>query len=91
MPPHTNYVASEFVQKLAAPTPRLLCALIHMFDVADLKKGLHPQCMDASRVRRRCHRDQGGDMNKQMKRWLEHGSLSASGHAVATQGQANDA
>ena len=28
---------AQFVQKLGATTPRLLCALIHKFDVADLK------------------------------------------------------
>src|SRR3954469_12041622 len=28
---------AEFVAKLAATTPRLLCALIHKFDPADLK------------------------------------------------------
>ena len=62
---------AEFMQKLGALTPRLLCALIHKFDVADLKGPPPP-------VRGRfyvfvdeCHRTQGGDMNKQMKRWLE--------------------
>ena len=62
---------AEFVEKLGAATPRLLCALIHKFDVADLKGEPPP-------VRGRfyvfvdeCHRTQGGDMNKQMKRWLE--------------------
>jgi len=61
---------AEFVEKLGAATPRLLCALIHKFDVADLKGEPPP-------VRGRfyvfvdeCHRTQGGDMNKQMKRWL---------------------
>jgi type I restriction enzyme, R subunit len=62
---------AEFVEKLGATTPRLLCALIHKFDVADLKGA-------APAVRGRfyvfvdeCHRTQGGGMNKQMKRWLE--------------------
>lgn len=62
---------SDFVEKLGATTPRLLCALIHKFDAADLKG-------PAPRVHGRfyvfvdeCHRTQGGDMNKQMKRWLE--------------------
>jgi type I restriction enzyme R subunit len=62
---------AELVEKLGSSTPRLLCALIHKFDVADLKGERPP-------VRRRfyvfvdeCHRTQGGDMNKQMKRWLE--------------------
>src|SRR5882672_6677072 len=62
---------AEFIAKLGATTPRLLCALIHKFDVADLKGPPPP-------VRGRfyvfvdeCHRTQGGDMNKQMKRWLQ--------------------
>lgn len=62
---------AEFVQKLGSATPRLLCALIHKIDPADLKGPPPP-------VRGRfyvfvdeCHRSQGGDMNKQMKRWLE--------------------
>jgi type I restriction enzyme R subunit len=61
---------AEFVQKLAAPSPRLLCALIHKFE-PDLSSA-------PPRVQGRiyvfvdeCHRTQGGDMNKQMKRWLE--------------------
>jgi type I restriction enzyme R subunit len=51
--------------------PRLLCALIHQFDTADLNGPPPP-------VRGRfyvfvdeCHRTQSGGMNKQMKRWLE--------------------
>ncbi|PIU53525.1 MAG: restriction endonuclease subunit R [Deltaproteobacteria bacterium CG07_land_8_20_14_0_80_60_11] len=62
---------AEFVEKLSATTPRLLCALIHKFDL-DLRGEPPP-------VRGRfyvfvdeCHRTQGGDMNKQMKRWLEN-------------------
>lgn len=61
---------AQFVEKLGATTPRLLCALIHKFDTADLKGEPPP-------VRGRfyvfvdeCHRTQGGGMNKQMKRWL---------------------
>ena len=62
---------AEFVQKLGAPTPRLLCALIHKFDVADLK-GPPPPVQGRFYVFvDECHRTQGGDMNKQMKRWLE--------------------
>jgi type I restriction enzyme R subunit len=64
---------AEFVEKLGATMPRLLCALIHKFDTADLKGAPPP-------IRGRfyvfvdeCHRTQGGDMNKQMKRWLEGG------------------
>jgi len=61
---------AEFVAKLGAPAPRLLCALLHKFDSSDIKGPPPP-------VRGRfyvfvdeCHRTQGGDMNKQMKRWL---------------------
>jgi type I restriction enzyme R subunit len=62
---------AEFVQKLAAPTPRLLCALIHKFDVSDLK-GPPPTVHGRFYVLvDECHRTQGGDMNRQMKRWLE--------------------
>ena len=63
---------AEFVEKLGATTPRLLCALLHKFDVSDLKgppppvKGRFYVFVDE------CHRTQGGDMNKQMKRWLEN-------------------
>jgi type I restriction enzyme R subunit len=62
---------AEFVDKLRASAPRLLCALLHKFDAADLKgepppvKGRFYVFVDE------CHRTQGGDMNKQMKRWLE--------------------
>jgi type I restriction enzyme, R subunit len=60
---------SELVQKLTDTTPRILCALIHKFDL-DLKS-------EPPKIHGRfyvfvdeCHRTQGGDMNKQMKRWL---------------------
>lgn len=63
---------AEFVEKLSSATPRLLCALIHKFDASDLKGAPPP-------VRGRfyvfvdeCHRTQGGNMNTQMKRWLEN-------------------
>ncbi|WP_415879887.1 type I restriction endonuclease subunit R [Methylomonas sp. TEB] len=62
---------ADFVNKLAATTPRLLCALIHKFDVSDLK-GAPPKVAGRFYVFvDECHRTQGGDMNKQMKRWLE--------------------
>src|SRR5437879_1626237 len=62
---------AEFVEKLGAATPRLLCALIHKFDAADLK-GDRPSVSGRFYVFvDECHRTQGGDMNKQMKRWLE--------------------
>jgi type I restriction enzyme R subunit len=60
---------AQFVEKLSATIPRLLCALIHKFDL-DLISTPPP-------IRGRfyvfvdeCHRTQGGDMNQQMKRWL---------------------
>jgi type I restriction enzyme R subunit len=61
----------EFVQKLSATTPRLLCALIHKFTPgfnvpAPPTHGRFYVFVDE------CHRTQGGDMNKQMKRWLEN-------------------
>ena len=62
---------AEFVQKLGAATPRLLCALVHKFDPADLN-GPPPPVQGRFYVFvDECHRTQGGDMNKQMKRWLE--------------------
>ncbi|MBE0547873.1 MAG: type I restriction endonuclease subunit R [Rubrivivax sp.] len=61
---------ADFVEKLGAATPRLLCALIHKFDAADLK-GPPPPVQGRFYVFvDECHRTQGGDMNKQMKRWL---------------------
>ncbi len=62
---------AEFVQKLGAATPRLLCALVHKFDPSDLN-GPPPQLQGRFYVFvDECHRTQGGDMNRQMKRWLE--------------------
>ncbi len=62
---------AEFVAKLGAPLPRLLCALIHKFDVANLE-GPPPRVHGRFYVFvDECHRTQGGDMHRQMKRWLE--------------------
>lgn len=61
---------AEFVTKLGATTPRLLCALIHKFDVSDLKGPPPPIQGQFYVFVDECHRTQGGDMNKQMKRWL---------------------
>ncbi|MSQ47488.1 MAG: type I restriction endonuclease subunit R [Deltaproteobacteria bacterium] len=63
---------AELVAKLGAPTPRLLCALIHKFDPADLKGPPPPVHGRFYVFVDECHRTQGGDMNKQMKRWLEN-------------------
>jgi len=62
---------AEFVEKLGAATPRLLCALIHKFDVSDLKGEAPPVSGRFYVFVDECHRTQGGNMNKQMKRWLE--------------------
>ena len=61
-----------FVEKLTAATPRLLCALLHKFepDLASPPPPIHGRFyvfVDE------CHRTQGGDMNRQMKRWLPDG------------------
>jgi type I restriction enzyme R subunit len=62
---------AEFVAKLGDTKPRLLCALLHKFDAADLR-GPPPAVHGHFYVFvDECHRTQGGDMNKQMKRWLE--------------------
>jgi type I restriction enzyme R subunit len=62
---------AEFVSCLGAASPRLLCALIHKFDPADLQ-GSPPRVHGRFYVFvDECHRTQGGDMNRQMKRWLE--------------------
>ena len=61
---------AEFVDKLKRPTPRLLCALIHKFDVSDLKGDPPPVSGRIYVFVDECHRTQGGDMNRQMKRWL---------------------
>ena len=61
---------ASFLEKLGSPSPRLLCALIHKFDVSDLK-GEPPAISGRFYVFvDECHRTQGGNMNKQMKRWL---------------------
>ena len=63
---------AELVEKLGIATPRLMCALIHKFDTTDLK-GEPPRVVGRVYVFvDECHRTQGGDMNKQMKRWLEN-------------------
>ncbi len=60
----------ELVEKLGYASPRLMCALIHKIDTSDLK-GDPPQVAGRFYVFvDECHRTQGGDMNKQMKRWL---------------------
>ena len=62
---------AELVEKLGSPTPRLLCALIHKFDPSDLKGPAPPIHGRFYVFVDECHRTQGGDMNRQMKRWLK--------------------
>ena len=62
---------AQFVENLGATTPRLLCALINKFDPADLKGDPPPVSGRFYVFVDECHRTQGGDMNRQMKRWLE--------------------
>lgn len=64
---------AELVQKLGATTPRLLCALIHKFNEADLKGKPPPVHGRFYVFVDECHRTHGGAMNKQMKRWLAGG------------------
>jgi len=61
----------EFVEKIGAATPRLLCALVHKFNPADLEGSPPPVQGRFYVFVDECHRTQGGDMNRQMKRWLE--------------------
>jgi type I restriction enzyme, R subunit len=62
---------AEFAKQIGATIPRLLCALIHKFDPADLKGEPPPVSGRFYVFVDECHRTQGGDMNRQMKRWLE--------------------
>jgi type I restriction enzyme R subunit len=62
---------AQFMETLAATTPRLLCALIHKFNPGDLKGDPPPLHGRFYVFVDECHRTQGGDMNRQMKRWLE--------------------
>ena len=61
---------ADFVEKLGSRSPRLLCALLHKFDAADLKGPPPPVNGRFYVFVDECHRTQGGDMNRQMKRWL---------------------
>ena len=68
--PHITSRA-EFVQKLGTSTPRLLCALLHKFE-PDLTIPPPPIHGRFYVFVDECHRMRGGDMNKQMKKWLEN-------------------
>lgn len=60
---------ADFITKLTAANPRVLCALIHKFDLN--LTGYPPAIQGRFYVFvDECHRTQGGDLNKAMKRWL---------------------
>lgn len=67
--PHITSRA-DFVRKLSDTSPRLLCALIHKFDASDLDGEPPPINGRFYVFVDECHRTQGGNMNRQMKRWL---------------------
>ena len=62
---------AQLVSNLASPTPRVFCALLHKFDPSDLAGPPPPRHGNFYVFVDECHRTQGGDFNKQMKRWLE--------------------
>ena len=59
----------QFIAKITDTRPRLLCALIHKFSL-DTKSDPPPIQGRFYIFVDECHRTQGGDMNKQMKRWF---------------------
>ena len=61
---------AQFIEKLGSTTPRLLCALIHKFDLG-LKSDTPPIHGRFYIFVDECHRTHGGDMHKQMKRWMQ--------------------
>jgi type I restriction enzyme R subunit len=63
---------ANFIEALTAPTPRLLCALVHKFETTDLEGDLPPVSGRFYVFVDECHRTQGGNMNKQMKRWMQN-------------------
>ncbi len=70
-PPPRITSRAEFIQKLGATTPRLLCALVHKFE-PDLKGEPPPVHGRFYVFVDECHRTQGGKLNQQMKeRWLK--------------------
>ena len=61
-----------FIQAISASSPRLLCALIHKFDSTDIAGNLPEVSGRFYIFVDECHRTQGGNMNKQMKRWMSN-------------------
>ncbi len=69
-PPPRITSRRELIEKLGRASPRLLCALLHKINPKDLK-GEPPRIVGRFYVFvDECHRSQGGNMNKQMKRWF---------------------
>jgi type I restriction enzyme R subunit len=63
---------AKFIEAISASTPRLLCALVHKFDTTDLQGELPAVSGRFYVFVDECHRTQGGNMNKQMKRWMQN-------------------
>jgi type I restriction enzyme R subunit len=63
---------ARFIEAITASTPRLLCALVHKFDTTDLEGELPAVSGRFYVFVDECHRTQGGNMNKQMKRWMQN-------------------
>ena len=58
----------DFKSKLQSPSPRLLCALIHKFDLGqDVPPQVHGEFFV---LVDECHRTQGGKLHEKMKEWL---------------------
>lgn len=67
---HMSSVTSrqDFKSKLQSPSPRLLCALIHKFDLGqDAPPKVHGEFFV---LVDECHRTQGGKLHEKMKEWL---------------------
>ncbi len=62
---------AQFIESLSATSPRLLCALVHKFDTTDLHGDPPPISGNFYVFVDECHRTQGGNMNRQMKRWMK--------------------
>lgn len=60
----------QLVEKLARPEQRVMCALLHKIDPSDLHGEVPTVSGKFYVFVDECHRTQGGDMNRQMKRWF---------------------
>lgn len=63
---------AKFIETISASSPRLLCALVHKFETTDLDGELPAVSGRFYVFVDECHRTQGGNMNKQMKRWMQN-------------------